>query len=388
MPWNEKLTMSLREEFVALAGQEGSNLSVLCMRYGVSRKTGYKWLARAASAQSAGLADRPRRPHHSPRRTGEATEATILALRDAHPAWGGRKLRRRLQDLGTRLVPAASTITAILKRHGRIDVDEAARHRPWQRFEHAAPNHLWQMDFKGHFALTSGQRCQPLTVLDDHSRFNLILAACADQQRETVQARLTGTFRRYGLPVRMTMDNGAPWGSDTEDRLTQLTVWLMRLGIQVSHSRPHHPQTQGKDERFHRTLNRELLQQGGLRDLDHAQARFDDWRRVYNLERPHQAIAMATPATRYQTSVRPFPETLPAIEYRPDDLVRKVQQNGVISFKGASFKIGKALIGQPIALRPSAHDGVYNVYFCEHHTRTIDLRKLASATVTHVSEHV
>lgn len=248
------------------------------------------------------------------------------------------------------------------------------------------------MDFKGHFALATGQRCQPLTVLDDHSRFNLVLDACADQQRETVQARLTATFRRYGLPVRMTMDNGAPWGCDTEDRLTQLTAWLMRLGIRVGHSRPYHPQTQGKGERFHRTLNREVLQQFVLRDLAHAQTRFDAWRQVYNLERPHQAIAMATPATRYQASARPFPESLPPIEYAPDDHVRKVQQNGTISFKGGSFKIGKALVGQPVALRPTSEDGVFDIYFCHQHTRSINLNintptvtQCLRTPVTHVS---
>src|SRR5262249_28011286 len=160
------------------------------------------------------------------------------------------------------------------------------RHRPYQRFEHDAPNCLWQMDFKGHFA-TQTARCHPLTVLDDHSRFAVGLQACPDQRTETVKDRLTHIFRRYGLPQRMTRDNGSPWGSDADHRFTPLTVWLMRLDIRVSHSRPYHPQTQGKDERFHKTLGLELLRDRFFRDLAQAQRCFDDWRYVYNLQRPH-----------------------------------------------------------------------------------------------------
>ena len=297
----------------------------------------------------------------------------MVALRERHPAWGGRKLQRRLRDLGHREVPAPSTITAILHRHGLIEPAESLKHTAFGRFEHETPNRLWQMDFKGWFALGAG-RCHPLTVLDDHSRFNILLHACANEQGTTVQEHLTETFRRYGLPDRMTMDNGAPWGSDAEHPLTPLTVWLLRLGVGVSHSRPYHPQTQGKDERFHRTLKVELLHGRQFRDLRHCQEHFDGFRDLYNLERPHEALGLATPASRYQPSARPLPERLPPIEYAPGDVVRKVQAKGELFYRGHVFRIAKALRGYPVALRPTAEEGHLAVYFCQHTITEIDLR--------------
>jgi len=170
------------------------------------------------------------------------------------PRLGGRKIRRRLQDLRHQAVPSASTITAILHRNGRIEGAASAGHKPFERFERVAPNELWQMDYKGHFATAAG-RCHPLTVVDDHSRYAVGLRACSDERAGTVRAELTAIFRCYGLPERMLMDNGSPWGSsDGEHRHTGLSLWLLELGVAVSHGRPHHPQTQGKDERFHRTL--------------------------------------------------------------------------------------------------------------------------------------
>lgn len=373
MPWQEVSTMSLRREFVMLALQEKAHRAELCGRFGVSRKTGYKWLRRFQEEGLRGLVDRPRRPEHSPHRTDPALEAAVVALRERHPAWGGRKLQRRLRDLGHREIPAPSTITAILHRHGLIEPAESLKHTAFRRFEHEAPNRLWQMDFKGGFALEAG-RCHPLTVLDDHSRFNILLHACANEQGTTVQGRLTETFRRYGLPDRMTMDNGAPWGSDAEHLLTPLTVWLLRLGVGVSHSRPYHPQTQGKDERFHRTLKVELLHGRQFRDLRHCQEHFDGFRDLYNLERPHEALGLATPASRYQPSARPLPERLPPIEYAPGDVVRKVQAKGELFYRGHVFRIAKALRGYPVALRPTAEEGHLAVYFCQHKITEIDLR--------------
>ncbi len=158
------------------------------------------------------------------------------------------------------------------------------------------------------------------------------------------------------------MDNGAPWGSDSDHPYTIFTIWLMRMGIGVSHGRPFHPQTQGKDERFHRTLIAEVLQGRTFRDLAHCQDTFDEWRLVYNTERPHQALGYATPASRYRLSRRPFPETLPPIEYAPDDLVRKVQAKGVISVHGRSYRVGKAFRGHPVAIRSTHSDGLWNVF--------------------------
>jgi transposase InsO family protein len=329
VPWQEASTVSLRLEFVTLASAEGANVREQCRRFGISPTTGYKLLARYRAAGPAGLADRSRRPRASPGRTPPAVEAAVLALRDAHPAWGPRKLRRRLLDLGHGAVPGPSTVAAILRRHGRVDPAVAAAHRPWQRFEHPAPNALWQVDFKGHVPLDVG-RCHPLSALDDHSRFALGLAACGDERGATAQAALTAVFRRYGLPERLLLDNGPAWRGDWGGPLAPLVVWLLRLGVAVSHGRPAHPQTQGKVERFHRTLAAEPFRSRRFPDLAAAQAGFDAWRDVYNLERPHHALALATPASRYRPSLRPFPEALPAIEYGPDDLVRKVGGKGEV----------------------------------------------------------
>lgn len=333
MPWQEVSVVSSRKEFVLLASQPGANIRELCRRNGVSPTTAYKILARFGEEGEAGLLDRLRRPHVFPRQTLADVEEAVLEVRDRHPAWGGRKIRRRLLDLGHEQVPAASTITVILQRNGRLAGAAGCSSKRWQRFEQEAPNRLWQMDFKGHFALVLG-RCHALTVLDDHSRFALGLEACGNQRGTTVQECLSHVFRSYGLPECMLMDNGSPWGSDFEHPHTPLTAWLIRLGVRVLHSRPYHPQTMGKDERFHRTLKAELLGGPPFRDLVHCQRRFDRWRDVYNLERPHEALGMATPASRYRSSPRPFPESLPAIEYGPGDSVRKVGEKGRIAFRG------------------------------------------------------
>lgn len=351
---------------------EGSNVRELCRRFGISPTTGYKWLARHAGEGRPGLHDRSRRPVRSPGCTPAALEARILALRDEHPAWGGRKLRRRLQDLGQAETPSASTITAILRRNGRLDRGGAERQRPFLRFEHAAPNDLWQMDFKGHFAL-GRSRCHPLTVLDDHSRFSVCLAACADERGATVQERLCAVFRRYGLPWRILADNGAPWGADADSPHTWLTIWLLRLGVAVSHGRPYHPQTQGKAERFHRSLAAELLARQPFDDFADCQRRFDAWRHVYNSQRPHEALDLDTPIARYSPSPRPFPESLPPIEYDSADIVRRVDAAGRISYRARSLRIGKPFRGYPVALRPAKQDGCFDVFFADHLITTIDL---------------
>src|SRR5262245_55106266 len=187
MAWKEVSIVVLRREFVMLAQHPAANIRQLCRRFGISPTTGYKWLRRYRQDGHETFCDRSRRPHHSPRRSRRQTEQQVLTLRDAHPAWGARKIRSRLQTLGPVKLPASSTIHAILRRHGRINFAESPKHHPWQRFEHEAPNQLWQMDFKGHFLLGDGVRCHPLTVLDDHSRYALCVQACRDEQGRTVQ---------------------------------------------------------------------------------------------------------------------------------------------------------------------------------------------------------
>jgi len=227
------------------------------------------------------------------------------------------------------------------------------------------------MDFKGHFAIRDG-RCHPLTLLDDHSRYALGIAACVDERRETVQRQLTEVFGRYGLPYTMLMDNGAPWGNDADHPHTVLTVWLLRAGIKIIHSRPRHPQTLGKYERFHRTLKAEVISACADKTIPQCQNLFDRWRKSYNTERPHEALAMAVPATRYQLSGRAFPKILAEIEYGPADHVRKVQDGGIISFKNRAFKIGKAFKGQRVAIRATNSDGQFDVFFSHQKISEVD----------------
>ena len=373
MPWKECSTMTLRQEFLALAQQPGANFNRLCCRFGISRKTGYKWGKRYREKGVAGLADRSRRPRHSPRRSQPAIEEKVLAIRDEY-GWGARKIKSCLERAGQGPL-AKSTVHAILLRHERVTNALEKTVGAYQRFEQERPNQLWQMDFKGHFRLGNQERCHPLTVLDDHSRYSLCLQACRNEQTATVQQQLTATFRRYGLPERMLMDNGSPWGNDPAHQHTPLTVWLLRLSIAVTHSRPYHPQTQGKDERFHRSLKVEVLAQRVFADFERMQYRFDEWRYCYNHVRPHEALSMQVPASRFQPSSRSFPEQLPPIEYGATDQVRKVQTDGKISFRHREFRIGKAFRGYPVALRPTTADGVYDVYFATHRISQVDLNQ-------------
>lgn len=374
MPWSTRDTMSLREEFVALARQEGANRRALCRRFGISPQTGYKWLARFQQGGTEALQERSRRPRSTPGRTVDPLEQAVVDLRRQHPAWGGRKISRRLQDLGQAAV-APSTVTAILHRHQLISPEASQTALAWQRFEHPVPNALWQIDFKGHIPTPQGA-CHPLTVLDDHSRFNLALRACARPQTQTVKTHLIDVFRRYGLPVRLNADNGAPWGSPSEPGQTsELALWMIRLGIRISFSRPYHPQTNGKDERFHRSLKAEVLNGRSFLSLDHAQGAFDRWREVYNQQRPHQAIGMATPISRYQVSARPYPEVLAPIEYGPDDTVVIVKWQGALRFMGRTFKLASGLRGLPVAVRPQGRtEGLFDVFFMHHRLKQIDIR--------------
>jgi len=369
--------MERRREFAMLFEQEGVNRRELCRRYGISPQTGYLLARRYRQEGDAGLADRSRRPKRSPRRTSEAMEELVLSVRDAHPAWGGRKISRRLRDLEHAGVPSASTVTEVLRRHQRLDAAASAAREPLQRFERGTPNELWQMDFKGHFPTARGQ-CHPLTVLDDHSRFALGIRACGDETEETIRSELRAIFRGYGLPDRMLMDNGSPWGcSHAEQRYTRFEVWLMELGVAVSHGRPYHPQTQGKDERFHRSLAAEAIGRRSFADLAACQQRFDWWRTVYNTERPHEAIGLATPITRYRVSRRAFPETIEPYDYGPGVFLRRVDSGGWLSFRNHPLKLGRAFINRQVALRPALPDGCFDVFFCGHKVARFDLCQAA-----------
>ena len=375
MAWQVRDTVSIRLEFVTLATQPGANKRELCRRYAITPQTGYKWLDRFDGTPES-LVDKSRRPRSSPGRTGESIERAVIALRAQHPDWGGRKIARRLADLGQTQV-APSTVTAILHRHGLICPHASEQAAPTQRFEHEEPNALWQMDFAGYFHTLAGA-CYPLAVLDDHSRFNIALTANAKFATADIRPQLQTAFQRYGLPVRINVDNGPPWGGACamKDGLTELTVWLIRLGISVSHSRPYHPQTNGKVERFHRTMNTEVVGKQLFADHQQVQRAFDRWRRIYNFERPHDGLNMQTPIQRYRPSPYRMPRRLPPIEYSSNDLVLKVGSRGWINFKGKRWPISTALSGLPVAVRPHpAADGCFELYFCHQKFGVIDLSR-------------
>lgn len=381
MPWQPKDLMDIKRDFVQLALQQGANRRELCRRFGINPKAAYALLARHALEGDAAFIARSRKPHASPTRTSPEVEQAVTALRGQHPCWGGRKIARRLSELGLSDVPRPSTITAILHRHGLITPQASEAAQPWQRFEHEAPNALWQIDFKGDFATRQG-RCYPLTLLDDHSRFNLALQACPSVATTSVQPHLAQVFERYGLPVRINADNGAPWGSPrlAGHGLSELSVWLIRLGIRVSHSAPYHPQTNGKIERFHRSLKTEVLAGRSFAGLPEAQGAFARWRGVYNHERPHDALGLRTPASRYRASPIGYRPALPAIDYPEADTVAVVKHNGEVHFKGHQLRVSSALLRLPIAFRADpGQDGCYDVYFCRQRFMRLDLNALKAA---------
>ncbi|RAU44221.1 IS481 family transposase, partial [Pseudomonas sp. RIT412] len=369
MSWNARDAMSLKEEFVALALQPDANRRELCRRFKISPQTGYKWLRRFEKLGLSGLSEQSRRPLSNPRKSTPALEEKVITLRKQHPRWGGRKISHVLDE-----AVAPSTVTEILHRHDLILPEDSTASKPWHRFEHAAPNDLWQMDFKGFFQTSQGA-CFPLTMLDDHSRFNLIIQACANQRGVLVREHMTEVFRRYGLPAQINTDNGAPWGSpNNPGQLTPLTLWLVRLGIKITFSRPRHPQTNGKNERFHRSLKAEVLSGRSFKNLTEAQAAFDEWRDIYNHRRPHEALSYQVPMDRYQSSPRPYTQPLEEFQYSPSDFLAKVNDRR-FRFKNQYFRVARALSGYVIAVRPSTErEDLFDVYFCGHWLRKIDLR--------------
>lgn len=350
MPWEKRTVEESRKTFVNEYLEGIESLSALCRKHGISRPTGYKWIARHESAGN--LSDLSRAPRTHPLKTSPEVEAQILALRAEHPGTGARKLERILQRCGVD-VPCASTINAILKRNGCItpEASQAAQH--YRRFEASEPNSLWQADFKGNFPLNDGNRCYPLNILDDNSRFCLCSVAQNNERYEDTAVNFRHTFEEYGLPHALLCDNGNPWGTSQSVGYTRFEVWLLNLDILPIHGRALHPQTQGKQERFNGSLKREKLNFcHDIADLTHAQTILDEYRNFYNNERPHEALDMAVPAEKYSPSPRPFPDYILDWSYDSTSVFR-VKSSGYVSFSGQGCFLSEAFGDLDIAIVPT-----------------------------------
>lgn len=348
MPWKETDVRSERIRFVVEAVRGEETMQALCRRYGISRKTGYKWLRRFEEVGSLGdLREHSRRPHTSPRQTQESLEERVVALRQQY-GWGSRKLRCLLEREGIRL--GRATIDRILRRRGLIGT--STRSRPAvQRFERSTPNELVQMDFKGPYPLHNGSACLPLSLLDDHSRYALALVALPSNHGQQVQWVLERSFERYGVPEAILVDHGTPWWSSTNGHgLTRLGVFLIRQGVRLVFSGIGHPQTQGKVERFHQTLGVWLRHHGTPRTLARFQQACERFRREYNEQRPHEALELSTPSQRYQQSPRRYRPDPPPWEYPVGAEVRRVVDNGCFSEAGQYHFVCKALAGRHVRL--------------------------------------
>lgn len=382
MAWHLKNLMEARTEFIEDLRSGVLTMSEACRRHGVSRKTGYKWQHRYSQGGLTALNDESRKPHKSPSKTSVELEELVLQIRRDHPVWGGRKIRRVLRNEGVSVddLPAASTITNILRRHNMLGEGSRMGSSDIQRFERDTPNDLWQMDFKGNFLTRQSGRCYPLTVLDDTSRYNLILEACLGETRSIVQPILERAFERYGLPRQILCDHGNPWGKGVGSDGGQigtpgLEVWLLRLGVELIHGRVRHPQTQGKEERFHRTLKAEVLsQQTEWLNIESCQESFDRWRQIYNHKRPHEALGDDVPASKYHPSKRSCPKEVPSAgSYEVDgDEIRITRSKGEITFRNRTYYIGRGFVGEPVFLRQEL-DGCYGVYYCWKRIGKIDL---------------
>lgn len=349
MPWEVSGLVQQRYDLVQemLAGE--LPVAALCQKYRVSRTCAYKWLGRFLAAGEAGLADRSRRPRHSPTATAEATCEQVRALRERYPRWGSRKLQVLLEGPPTDK-PTERTVHRILTRAGLVR--PPAPPPATQRFERGAPNELWQLDFKSPLWLCGPQgrrRLQPLSVLDDHSRFALGLMALPNQQLVSLWPALWAIFADYGLPQAILTDNANGLFRSHRDGVTEFTMRLWRLDIEHHHGRPYHPQTQGKVERWHRTIKAHVptWHHEGLPQL---QAALDDFRHLYNHVRPHEALGQGLPRDRYQPSARRRPRQLPPLEHPAGAHLRRVCAKGCVSIRGCRVRVGEGLAGEKVQL--------------------------------------
>ena len=367
MAWKETCVMSERIKMISSYMGGDSAISELAAEYGVSRKTVYKWIERYEAGGWPALEDQSRAPRHHPNAVAAEVEQALVELKERWPLWGAPKLRRKLEAvLDAEWLPAESTVSAILRRHGLSRVGRRRRRavpssQPFAACQEA--NAVWCADFKGWFRTGDGSKCTPLTISDGHSRY---LLRCQGLEGSTgmttVQPLFIATFREYGMPRGMRTDNGSPFASTGLGGLSALSVWWLRLGIELERIEPGQPQQNGRHERMHRTLKAATAQPSRA-NLRRQQEAFDGFRREYNEERPHEALGQRTPSEFYEPSERDYPERLPAQRGYPDDWQkRNVQSSGQIKWKGRNLQITKALVGQQIGLQPVG-DGQWAIYF-------------------------
>ena len=373
MPWRATCPMDERTQFIAACLLREEPMSALCRRFGISRKTGYKWVARYGAGGPPALVERSHAVHRQPAAVAPGIARTILALRTRHPHWGPRKLRAWLGQHALGDWPAPSTIGVLLHRAG-LTVSRRRRHRAVGSPSRAAApgaNAVWAADFKGWFRTGDGRRCDPLTISDVYSRYLLRCQTVAAAQFELVQPIFAATFREYGLPEVLRTDNGAPFASS--GGLSRLAVWWIRLGIRPERIAPGHPEQNAEHERLHRTLKQETASPPHA-TVAAQQRAFDRFRRVYNHERPHEALGQQPPATRYTASPRPFPERMPNVEYPDAFLVRRAHPNGDVKWRGRRVLISQALAGEPVGIEEIT-DGRWRVWFGPVELGWLDARR-------------
>ena len=364
MSWETKTVMEQREQFVLDATAEDANISELCRQYGISRKTGHKWINRAELGLP--LCNQSRRPNRQPSKTADNIEQEIIQLRLQHPSWGGKTIRAALEAAGVDGLPSDKTCCNILKRNGLVDPAESAKHKAYQRFEKEHCNEMWQTDFKGDFLLGNGIRCYPLTILDDHSRFSIRIDP--KDTASGVKDSFILAFREYGLPNSVLSDNGAQFAGPHKG-ISLFERFLMDLDIQPIHGRPIHPQTQGKIERFHRTLKQEALRVTPS-NMAEAKERLENWRWLYNEVRPHHALGMKTPASIYTSSTRPYYDPKPYV-YEEGTKLIKVNNWGYLRFGSVQLFLSEAMADTKVEIR-FAEDDTFSVIYRNYKIASVD----------------
>ena len=348
MPWESKTVGKLREEFV-LAARESSNFSSLCREFGITRKTGYKWVERFKSGLE--LKDHSRRPNLVANKTSAKTEQLILSLRKENPGWGAKTIKKVLENHGHQNIPCVKTVNNILDRNGCILKEESEKRHKYIRFQKEHCNEMWQADFKGDFELNNGKRCYPLDIIDDHSRY-LIKIVPSESTKNIVIPAFESAFYEYGMPLSVLSDNGGQFAGFKQG-YTQFEKWLMCLDILPIHCRIKHPQTQGKIERFHRTLKDELLKHNSFDDIEQAGHKIQAWREKYNNIRPHESLNMLTPSDVYVKSDRQYTGRIEPYEYSGEYPILKVNCKGYISFEFERLYFSETFIGEYIEFRPN-----------------------------------